>query len=300
MLKVTFGIIVLNGDFVLEQCIKSLYPYAHQILISEGPVEYWQQQGVTTSSDRTNEILDNFPDPENKIKVVHGQFKEKTEQCNAYMQYLSPESEYIWNVDSDEFFKGEDILKMYRILEEEKYTSVSVKMTTFFGGFDRYLTGFEENAEIMRIRKVYPGSYWSNHRPPTVSHVYQGEKLPEKHLDFNTLAEKHGIRMYHYSYVFPRQVYQKALYYKAAVSTSNIPNYFENVYFPWVVGDDQQKANIENIYNGVHEWHPSIRGACRTKKFEGVHPVEIQKDLEKLKGIFQREIEEYKSGNFDW
>ena len=61
-MKITFGIIVLNGDYVLEEALKSIYPYAHQILIAEGPVTYWQQQGITTSTDRTNEIIDNFPE----------------------------------------------------------------------------------------------------------------------------------------------------------------------------------------------------------------------------------------------
>ena len=99
--------IVFEGDYVLEACLRQVYPHAAQILIAEGPVKFWQEKGRTTSTDRTNEIIDNFPDPENKIKVVHGQFSEKDEQCSAYMQFLDDDIDYLWNLDSDEIFKGE-------------------------------------------------------------------------------------------------------------------------------------------------------------------------------------------------
>ena len=212
-MKITFGMIVLNGDQVLEEALSSVYPYAHQILIAEGPVSYWQQQGYTTSVDGTNEILDSFPDPDNKITIVHSKYLEKDDQCNTYMNYLKPDTDYIWNLDCDEVFKPEDIETIIKLLEAEKYTSVGFKSLTFYGGFDNYLTGFEENAEFMRIRKVYPGSYWKTHRPPTIAHKIDNP-WPEKHLDCNYLAENYGVRMYHYSYVFPDQVFNKIKYYE--------------------------------------------------------------------------------------
>ena len=78
-MKIAFGMIVFEGDYVLRECLECVYPYAEQILIAEGPVTFWQQQGKTTSEDKTNWILANFPDPDNKIKVIHGQFSEKDE-----------------------------------------------------------------------------------------------------------------------------------------------------------------------------------------------------------------------------
>ena len=118
-MKIAFGMIVFNGDYVLQECLESVYPYATQILIAEGPVRYWQDQGYTTSTDKTNEILDNFPDPENKITVVHGQFEGKDEECRAYMPHMRDDIDYIWNLDSDEVYKPEDIKKIISILEEE-------------------------------------------------------------------------------------------------------------------------------------------------------------------------------------
>jgi hypothetical protein len=36
--KVTFGIIVLNGEPFTRYCLRSLYPFAHQIVVVEGAV----------------------------------------------------------------------------------------------------------------------------------------------------------------------------------------------------------------------------------------------------------------------
>ena len=293
-MKISFGIIVFNGDHVLEQAIKSVYPYAHQILISEGPVSYWQSKGFNSSNDSTIDIIKNFPDPENKIISTHGCFKEKDDQCNAYMKHLKDDADYIWNLDCDEIFKPEDIETVISLLKSERYTSVGFKSTTFYGGFDKYLTGFEESAEFIRIRKVYPGSFWKTHRPPTIEHVYPGDKLPEKHLDFNFLSSNYGVRMYHYSYVFPRQVYNKVLYYSEFLNkNNNIPDYYNNVYKPWVLGSDIEKETIENTYHGVHEWLPRTRGPCRTSNFKGDHPEVISSSIEGLKSNLKQELELY-------
>ena len=74
MPKITFGMIVFESDYVLQQCLEQVYPFAHSIVISEGPVSYWQQLGRTTSTDRTNDIIHHFYDPDNKLKVAHGMF----------------------------------------------------------------------------------------------------------------------------------------------------------------------------------------------------------------------------------
>lgn len=287
-MKIAFGMIVFNGNYVLRECLESVYPYASQILIAEGPVTYWQEQGFTTSTDGTNEVISNFPDIENKIQVVHSQYEEKDDQCKAYMQFLNNDIDYLWNLDSDEIYKSDDIEKLIEILEKEEYTSVGFKAISFYGGFDHYLTGFEEKAEFRRVFKVFPDSSWLKHRPPTMKHKINVE---EKHLNFNTLANKYGIRMYHYSYVFPEQVRQKVQYYKAAVSKDLcIDNYFENVYLPWVVGNDTVKNRIEGEYHGVHEFVLSYRGDCYTAKFGGEHPEIIQQNMGDLKRKFNEQI----------
>ena len=102
--------------------------------------------------------------------------------------------------------------------------------------------------------------------------------------------------MYHYSYVFPDQVYNKIKYYKEYLSKANcIDNYFEGVYLPWITGDEQQKQNIEQHYHGVHEFKPQYRGSCFTKKFEGEHPEIIKNNMQQLKDKFNKQLTGYLS-----
>jgi len=292
-MKISFGIIVFNGNYVLEECIKSVYPYASQILIAEGPVSYWQSMGYKTSFDGTNEIIDNYPDPENKIKIIHSQYSEKGDQAQSYMKFLNQDNDYIWNLDCDEIFKPEDIEKIIFLLETEKYTNVNFKSISFYGGFDRYITGFEENSPFVRIRKIYPGSYWKSHRPPVIGHVIK-DILPEKELNFNYLSDKYGIRMYHYSYVFPFQVNEKIKYYNDYVHMGgNISNYFNSLYLPWVNGNDNQKLIIEKKYKGVHEYRPELRGESFTSVFKGEHPKIILENMDKLKYKFNEQLKNF-------
>ena len=289
-MKIAAGIIIFNSDFVLQQVLESIYPHMDQILVAEGPVKFWQDQGHKTSSDRTNEILNNFPDPDEKIIIVRGQFAEKTEQANAYMKHLNPDIDYIWNIDADEVFRGADIQVIKGLLEREKYTSVGFRSRTFFGGFSHYLTGFEEGHEFMRIRKVYPGSTWDNHRPPTIKHVPGTATLPEKHLSYSKLADM-GIFMYHYSYVFARQVKEKVFYYENAVISPGkcIPDYFNTVWKPWVL-EPGSRSLIERKFHGVHEFTPDARGECFTAQFNGTHPEIIQRDAGDLLVEFEKQL----------
>ena len=295
-IKIAFGMIVFEGDYVLESCLESVYPYASQILISEGPVKFWQEKGRTTSTDKTNKILENFPDPENKITVVHGQFSEKDDQCNAYMSHLNDDIDYVWNLDSDEVYKKRDIEKIISLLEEHEYSSVSVRSASFYGGFDRIMGEFEEmKNNFMRIFRICPEATWLTHRPPTIKYPKEYTGNTNKHLDSDELYFKHGVQMYHYSYTFPLQVKNKLEYYKAKVSKERcIDNYYENVYTPWVKGNTEEKFKIELENMGVHEFKKETRNqTCFTKLFLETHPKSIQKRITKLKDRLEKEKRDF-------
>jgi len=294
-MKIAFGMIVFEGDYVLKQCLEQVYPFASQILIAEGPVSYWQRQGRTTSLDETNKILSEFPDPENKIKIVHGQYGEKDDQCRAYMQHINDDIDYIWNLDSDEVYKTEDLKKIINFIEENKPTSVGLRSCSFYGGFDDYLTGFElKQDNFLRIFRYVKGSTWQTHRPPTIQYPIEAN-ITRKHIDSDTIYNILGVQMYHYSYVFPVQVHTKVNYYKDSVSRDNcIDDYFNRIYLPWVNGDNETRQNIERINLGVHEFKPHVRGECFTAKFEGTHPKAIEKDMIQLNNKFNIQLNKWK------
>lgn len=293
-MKLAFGMIVFESDYVLKECLEQVYPFAEQILIAEGPVSYWQRMGKTTSEDETNHILNTFPDPDKKITITHGQYSEKDEQCQTYMKNLRPDIDYLFNLDSDEVYKTEDLKKIIQIMEEYKPTRMGVRSCSFYGGFDHYLNGFELNKDnFLRIFKVTPGCSWEKHRPPTIRYP-DNSNINWLHIDSETLWNNFGIQMYHYSYVFPKQVFNKVGYYKSEISKEMcIDNYFNEVYLPWVIGDQNQKNAIEQKYEGVHEFKPNTRGFCGTSKFEETHPEAILKNLENLKLKFNKQLKEY-------
>jgi hypothetical protein len=287
-MKIAVGMIVFEGDYVLRECLEQLYPYVDQIVVAEGPVKFWQNQGRTTSTDETNSILDTFPDPEKKLSVVHGQFSEKDDQSRAYIELLKPDIDYLWMVDSDEVYTTRDILAVKRFLEEEKPTSVGVRSCSFYGGFGHYLTGFELKTDnFLRIFRYMPGCTWKSHRPPTIQYPAD---IPRKHVNSDEFFAKTGVQMYHYSYVFPRQVQTKTSYYKTFVANGTIPEYYRNVYLPWVRGDAIQRQFLERQYLGVHEWIPQRRGPCFTAPFVGRHPEAIERNMNQLLKKFRHQL----------
>jgi hypothetical protein len=287
-MKIAVGMIVFEGDYVLKQCLEQLYPHVDQIVIAEGPVNYWQQQGRTTSLDRTNTILDSFPDPDHKLTVIHGRYAEKDEQSKAYISLLRDDIEYLWMVDSDEVYRTEDIVAMKAFLLREQPTSVGVRSCSFYGGFSHYLSGFELKPDnFLRVFKYMPGCTWKTHRPPTIEYP---TTIQRKHVSSEELFAKTGIQMYHYSYVFPRQVYTKTNYYSTFVSGGTIPNYYHTVYLPWVKGSTISRFVLEKRHSGVHEWIPQRRGDCYTIPFNGAHPYAIQRDMPNLVDEFNRQL----------
>ena len=118
---------------------------------------------------------------EEKIKIIHGKFNEKDEQCKAYMQFINHDIDYLWNLDSDEIYKPDDIETIIKLLEDEQYTSVGIRSCSFYGGFDDYIGGFELNKDnFLRIFKVYKGATWKTHRPPTIIAPEGTKTLPKK------------------------------------------------------------------------------------------------------------------------
>ena len=152
-----------------------------------------------------------------------------------------------------------------------KYTA-KINSKTFYGGFYKIVGGFEKNIEYKRIFNIDKNSKWANHRPPMIDNIED-----DYHLSGKTLAES-NIYMYHYSYVFDRQVKQKMEYYQAEVSKSNsIKNYYQEVWLKWVLGDFEDRYKLEEKYNGVHDLAPEYRGGSFTEDFLGTHPKVIEK-----------------------
>lgn len=279
MAQVCFQMIVFQSDGFLEPVLETLAQFA-PIIVTEGPVAYYQAKGFKTSTDHTNEILAKYVPTSN---IVHGVFEEKDEMMNRAIHLIPNNTSHVWMVDADECYKPEAIENTLKLLDE--YDSVSFTPLTFFGGFNHTLTGFEQRFDWIRIQRWHEGARWHTHRPPR---VLAPDLMPYRMKRHLASSEN----FYHYSYVFPKQVKSKIAYYTSRNPRGVIPNYFNKAYLNWVLGDDNTKAQIEYLYDGVHEWQPSARGDCRTVKFTGTHPEVIAKRLPEYYMRFTEELRE--------
>ncbi len=278
----SFEIIAFNADAFLEPVIKSLLPYA-PIYIVEGPVKFWRDRGFTTSTDLTNQIIHDLLPEKN---IAHGQFEEKDDEVNFIADRIK--SKFIFAVDADEVWSPAAIEYIINLLKTDEYDSLGFRPFSFFGGFDRYMRGFEELWDWQRVQR-WTGK-WTTHRPPTVTAPDGKPWNQHRHLGNKDTWGKHGLRFFHYSYCLPRATFEKASYYTNA---GTIPDWFNQVYLPWVSGSDAEKQGIENKFDGVHNWLASNRGPCRTEKFVGEHPKVIRDAMPRLKKRFDDELKQW-------
>jgi len=227
-INISFGMIVLNGEPFVRYNLRSLYPFAHQIIVVEGacPSAVNVARPDGHSVDGTIETLRSFKhneDPQNKVIVVTAQdeghtegfWHEKNEMSKAYAKRAT--GNYLWQIDSDEFYDEQQIPQIITLLDAEHPDAVSFPMITFWGNIKYVTNSFylvRDNArEYHRLFAWGPGHSYATHFPPTVLDPSGINARNKKWLRARFL-EKKGIYLYHYSLLFPHQVYSKVSYYK--------------------------------------------------------------------------------------
>lgn len=243
--RITFGIIVLNGEPFTQYCLRQLYPVAHEIIVVEGacPDAHEIATADGHSRDSTRTTLATFcsdEDPEGKVTLLTAEDfghldgfwpGEKTEMCAAWASRAT--GDYIWQIDVDEFYHPHDLARIATLLAHDPSISmVQVPLIAFWGDFDYVLDGwyFRLGTRTMtspagwyrRVWRWDAGYSYSNHRPPTVVDA-GGRSLAEgKVLSHGELARR-GIFMHHYLGVFRHQVEDKLTYYSQAAWKKNNP-----------------------------------------------------------------------------
>jgi hypothetical protein len=218
-IKITFGMIVFNAESILPEnmlslCVENVYPFAHEIIIVEGATKainhYWDGNTDSftldgKSTDNTIDVIKGFPDPLKKIQLIEsrGFWNGKTEMCNKYASLAT--GNYIWQLDSDEFWKHKDIHKIIDLLKKESPDAIHFMMNHFFGDFKHCIDERQDNKwgnsePLKRIFKHIPGkSYWFRHEPP--EYVCDGKLCNNGKVINKYETLKMGIKMQHYSYV---------------------------------------------------------------------------------------------------
>lgn len=294
-MRVNAAMIVLNGDHVLEQSLRSIYDFVDEIVVAEGPVKYWQTMGVERSTDSTLEILANFHDPDKKLRYASGKYSEKDEQFQRALDLMRTQPDYLLQVDADEVWTSSSLDGLNNLLKERKPVSVGVHSHTFVGGLDRVIGGFEEKTDnFLRVFKWENNCKFVTHRPPTIRYSDGNQTRGRGHVDSDEARDYYGVSMCHYSYVWPSQVKSKIDYYKSKVSMQNcIPDFYDSYWLPWVKAESiEKKWEIESKIMGMHEFKPEVRGPAFTKPYTGFHPESVKNARFELIQRIKREIQQ--------
>ena len=222
--RISFGIIVLNGEPFIRYTLQAIYPYAYEIIAVEGAAP--GAKNIATpdghSRDTTLETLRRFKaesDPEDKLTIItkDGFWTEKDEMSQAYAKRAT--GDYLWQVDVDEFYRPDDMRAVIQMLKAQpSITAVSFKTMTFWGAPQYVVDSWylrSGAAVYHRLFKWGPGYTYVTHRPPTVTDP-NGQDLRQGHWLRAETLEQAGIRMYHYSLLLPKQVMEKCDYYSRA------------------------------------------------------------------------------------
>jgi len=224
---ITFGMIVLNGEPFTRYCLRSIYPWAHQIIVVEGACQAAEAvaDGRGHSTDGTLEVLLRFQakeDPDRKLILVTAEDEghpdgfwpgEKNEMSQAYAKRAS--GQYLWQVDSDEFYREEDMPAILGLLQQGA-DAITFPTLQFWGGIQ-----FVEDGEYMRVHKGSEfhrlfrwgaGFRYTTHRPPTVVNA-QGTDVRQQHWVTAAQLKARQVFLYHYSKLLPKQVLEKSSYY---------------------------------------------------------------------------------------
>ena len=238
--RVTFGLIVLNGEPFTRYCLRSLYPFAHQIIVAEGAVTRAMPQARPDghSRDGTLEALYDFKareDPDDKLTIIarDGPWEEKDAMSRAWVERAT--GDYIWQVDVDEFYRERDMALVLEILADDPgLTAVAFRQRSFFAaptlenGSSYLLAGGDV---FRRVFRFAPGSRYVGHRPPTVRDARGLDLFAVNPLPVESL-ERLDVRLFHYSLLFPKQVREKTAYYATwdAPHCKGLPRWVEEHY----------------------------------------------------------------------
>ncbi|PIE76077.1 hypothetical protein CSA17_04140 [bacterium DOLJORAL78_65_58] len=268
--RITFGVIVLNGEPFIRHTINHLYDFAHEIIVAEGAC-----LAAAETADSRGHSLDGT------LETLRAMQREDDPEAQAT-------GDYIWQVDTDEFYRREDIERVLELLRrEEAPDCIEFSQLAFWGHFDFRMDGWYFQIGTRAIstpqKKVYRISRWgegyeyANHRPMEVRRP-DGSYTRDGRLLSAAETEKLGLFLFHYVSIFRHQIENKLKYY-AQASWKKTPSMLSQDYL------DQVFAHLDRSPFRVHfvqecpSWlepydgpHPEPIRQLRRELAAGAHP----------------------------
>jgi hypothetical protein len=173
-------VIALNEEANIGNVLRNFYDWecCKQIIIVEGAVDLYPDRNVRAdggSTDRTVDIISQFPDPQHKIVLVRGKWKDKMHQRSQYAQRVT--GDYMWVVDADECYTKADLETIKNEVMEKRDVEIwsfrDAKdpkrrgIIHFWHGINKHVVGGYWDIPHDRIFKYTPGmKYTTNHNMP--------------------------------------------------------------------------------------------------------------------------------------
>jgi hypothetical protein len=244
-IRVTYVLNVLNGEPFIHFQLKSIYEFAFEIIIVEGAYEKFSFAAKNgRSNDNTIKIINEFPDPHNKIKLIlnEGYYEDRTEMCNECIKYVN--GNVIWQIDVDEFYFDETHLYVKEMFEgNENLDRISFNFLDIFGSLRLKVDGLDDSKlqSVRRVHRFKKGDSWSTQRPPTLVDSNKVAKvIRQEHLGDE--MEKLGHKMFNLTMLFKDQILDKYNYYFKKGFTNDTQTWYENSIKSYAI-----RLNILNI-----------------------------------------------------
>lgn len=291
--KITFGIIVLNGEPFTRYNLRALYPFAHEIIVVEGSSlnAAISARSDGHSVDGTLEILRQFKideDLDQKITIVTAEDEgysdgfwpgEKDEQSQAYAKRAT--GNWLWQVDIDEFYREDDMERVIDLLTTTpSITAVTFPEIPFWGSFDVRCDGILLRLEYSKVHRLFKWEYgytMITHRPPTVINT-EGENLRDIHWIDDKAMERLEVYLYHYTQLFPQQVSRKMAYYEEWLKAVNGNR-------NWIKNADKWFQKSFASLNDPYHVHTVNSWASWLEHFSGKHPHQIEELISAIRNV---------------
>lgn len=310
MPRISFGMIVLNGEPFIRFNLRAIYPFAHEVIVVEGASPKATHMATENghSQDGTLAVLQRFKDeedPHNRVKVITAEDEgypdgfwpgEKDEQSRAYAKRAT--GDWLWQVDVDEFYLPNDMSRVCSYLDRHpRTTCLTFNAHYFWGGCGYVVEGGlmmhrlfqgEPWGAYRRVFQWRPEYEYASHRPPTITDRHGSDITRENLRNMTRTPVGKSIYMYHYSMLFPSQFTRKGAYY-------------ENQPWSWDKGrlakykELLEEVNPDNAFS-IFDHHGTKNWLQRSR---AKHPPEIVKMLSEISsghlGIEMRRTDDIES-----
>lgn len=281
-MKITYGIIVINGMPFIKHQLKLIYDHAYQIIICEGGDNIWNEiNGYRRSTDGTIEYIKSFNDPQNKIKFIQKDWKNKNEMCHEYSKHAT--GDIIWHIDVDEFVDPNHIPFIKKQFINKRNQILSIPNFIMWGDTSTIVEASHNNKWVTnwfsfeRIFRRCPGK-WIHHIPQRGYYDPQNQTVLPAPTVGPDIFKSEGIFIYHFSYILPNSVKAKIKYYNYRIPGCIKNNWYEEVF-------NKFKDNKQNWMQTDFDVQPlsnNSAGYCKQRLRPLGHNLpDFLKDLEK-------------------